>query len=426
MSTQASTALEVLQRQLTQPLVASLEVCARCGICAESCHYFLSEPRLENVPAARGEALRRVYRAEKDWLSRILPGWTGAEKLTEEGLARLAEMAFTRCTLCRRCTFNCPMGVDTPLLMRAVRAMATASGAAPEILVMLADAAIEKGKNPEFFRDIFLDQMADLEKVLQEKVGDPHARITVEREGAQVLYVGLSGTHTILPPAILFHTAKEDWTLSIFEASNYGVFLSDTGRAKQITARIVEEAKRLHVKEVVLAECGHAYAAMRWDAPNWFGEPFPFRVTSLVEKIDEYLAAGRLRLNPQANFETVTYHDSCNMARNGGVIEEPRRILRAAAAKFVEMTPNRTEAYCCGGGGGLVALPDYAKLRLQAGKPKADQIRRTGAQVVVAACENCRLQLGDLNTHYNLGVRISALADLVVTALEPPRSQPPA
>jgi len=98
MSTQASTALEVLERQLTQPLVASLEVCARCGICAESCHYFLSEPRLENVPAARGEALRRVYRAEKDWLSRILPGWTGAEKLTEEGLARLAEMAFTRCT----------------------------------------------------------------------------------------------------------------------------------------------------------------------------------------------------------------------------------------------------------------------------------------------------------------------------------------
>lgn len=424
MSTQASTALEVLQRQLTQPLVASLEVCARCGICAESCHYFVSDPRLENVPAARGEALRRVYRAEKDWLSRLLPGWTGAEKLTEDGLARLAEMAFTRCTLCRRCTFNCPMGVDTPLLMRAVRAMATASGTAPEILVMLADVAIEKGKNPEIFRDIFLSQMSDLEKILQEKVGDPSARITVGREGAQVLYVGLSGTHTILPPAILFHTAKEDWTLSIFEASNYGVFLADTVRSKQIAARIVEEAKRLHVKELVLAECGHAYAAMRWDAPNWFGEPFPFRVTSLVEKIDEYLAAGRLRLNPQANPEAVTYHDSCNMARNGGVIEEPRRILRTAAAKFVEMTPNRAEAYCCGGGGGLVALPDYAELRLQAGKPKADQIRRTGAQVVVAACENCRLQLGDLNTHYNLGVRISALADLVVTALEPPLSQP--
>jgi len=424
MTAQASTALEVLQRQLTQPLVASLEVCARCGICAESCHYFISDPRLENVPAARGEALRRVYRAEKDWLSRLLPGWTGAEKLSEEGLARLAEMAFTRCTLCRRCTFNCPMGVDTPLLMRAVRAMATASGTSPEILVMLADVAIEKGKNPEIFRDIFLSQMSDLEKVLQEKVGDPSARITVEREGAQVLYVGLSGTHTILPPAILFHTAKEDWTLSIFEASNYGVFLADTGRAKEIAARIVEEAKRLHVKEVVLAECGHAYAAMRWDAPNWFGEPFPFRVTSLVEKIDEYLAAGRLRLNPQANPETVTYHDSCNMARNGGVIEEPRRILRAAVAKFVEMTPNRTEAYCCGGGGGLVALPDYAELRVQAGKPKADQIRRTGAQVVVAACENCRLQLGDLNTHYDLGVRISPLADLVVTALEPPLSQP--
>jgi Fe-S oxidoreductase len=424
MSAPASTALEVLEQQLTQPLVASLEVCARCGICAESCHYFLSDPSLENVPAARGEALRRVYRAEKDWLSRILPRWTGAEKLTEEGLSRLAETAFTRCTLCRRCTFNCPMGVDTPLLMRAVRAMATASGAAPEILVMLADAAIEKGKNPEFFRDVFLAQMADLEQVLQEKVGDRSARITVERPGAKVLYVGLSGTHTILPPAILFHRAREDWTLSIFEASNYGVFLSDTLRAKQIASRIIEEAKQLQVQEVVLSECGHAYAALRWDAPNWFGEPFPFRVTSLVEKIDEYLAAGGLRLNPQANSERVTYHDSCNMARNGGVIEQPRRILKAATSQFVEMTPNRAEAYCCGGGGGLVAQPDYAELRLRAGKPKADQIRKTGAQVVVAACENCRLQLGDLTTHYGLGVRVSALADLVVNALEPPLSQP--
>jgi Fe-S oxidoreductase len=107
------------------------------------------------------------------------------------------------------------------------------------------------------------------------------------------------------------------------------------------------------------------------------------------------------------------------MARSGGVIEEPRRVLRAIAPDFVEMTPNRHEALCCGGGGGLVALPEYEDLRLRAGKPKAEQVRRTGARTVVAACENCRLQLGDLNRHYGLEVEISALADLVVRAMRP-------
>jgi Fe-S oxidoreductase len=67
---------------------------------------------------------------------------------------------------------------------------------------------------------------------------------------------------------------------------------------------------------------------------------------------------------------------------------------------FRELTPNREEAYCCGGGAGLVALPEAYDLRMLAGKPKADQVKRSGAQVVAAACENCRLQLGDLSSHY--------------------------
>jgi len=84
------------------------------------------------------------------------------------------------------------------------------------------------------------------------------------------------------------------------------------------------------------------------------------------------------------------------------------------------MTPNREQAFCCGGGGGLVALPEYEERRLRAGKPKADQIRKTGARVVVAACENCRLQIGELSTHYGLGIEVSSLADLVVRAMRLP------
>ncbi len=419
-SSATTTALLVLEKQLNRPLATALQVCARCGICAEACHYYVSEPKVEHVPAYRAEQLRQVYRAKHDFIGRFFPSWVNARELDEATLERMAEIAFSECTLCRRCTFNCPMGVDTPLMMRVIRGMATAAGKAPEILEMLADAAIEKGADPSMFKDLFIQQIAEMEKELQAMVGDPSASISVERKGARVLYVALAGSHTILPPAAIFHAAKEDWTLSLYEAANYGVFLGDTARAKKIAGRIITEAKELRVQEVVVAECGHACASLIWDAPNWFGEQFPFRVRSIVELFAEYIEQGRLKLDPSANPEPITYHDSCNLARTSGIYREPRTVLKAVAQNFVEMTPHGLENYCCGGGGGLVALPEYDDKRLRAGKPKADQIRKTGAHIVAAACENCRLQLGDLNNHYSLNVQITALADLIVKAMRLP------
>ncbi len=418
------TALAVLEKQLTQPLLAAIEVCARCGICAESCHYFLAETKTEYTPVAKAEELRKVYRAEHDFLARLFPAWTGAEKLTEESLAHLAHVAFQTCTLCYRCTTNCPMGVDTPLLMSAVRAMATAAGQAPEVLEMLADAAIEKGKDPSIYLDFFRESIIDMETELQALTGNPNARIPLQKKGAKKLYVALAGAHTILPAAAIFETVGEDWTLSIFEAANYGVFLGDASRAKAIAKRIVDEATELGVEEIIISECGHAYFAMRWSAPNWFGEAFKFRVRSIVELMAEYVEQGRLKLDPNANPEAITYHDSCNMARKGGVIEEPRTVLKAVTTNFRELTPNRDEALCCGGGAGLVAVPEAYDIRMQAGKPKVDQIRRSQASVVVAACENCRLQIGDLSEAYEMGVTVTALADLVVKAMRLPGNQP--
>jgi len=412
-------ALEILKKQLDPRLIAALEVCVRCGICADACHYYAGNGHeVRHVPAARAEGLRKIYRRLFDPLGQIAPKWIGAADLDEQALDELTEIAYASCTLCRRCTINCPMGVDTALIMRTARAMLTAAGKAPEMLVQLADAAIARGENLEFFKDLFLEQTRDLEKELQEKTGDPTARIPIEKEGAEMLYVALSGAHTILPAATIFHKAGASWTLSLFEAANYGVFIADTARSKQIAQRIVEEAERLKVKEVVITECGHACAALRWEAPNWFDAPLPFHVRSLVEVLAEYVREGRIRVNPTANTEPITYHDSCNLARSGGIIEEPRIVLRAVASDFREMTPNGYENYCCGGGGGLVAIPEWNEIRLKAGKPKAGQIKATGARVVVASCDNCRLQLSDLNEHYDLGVQVTGLAALVANALK--------
>ena len=412
-----TTALAALERSLDRRLVAALEVCARCGICAESCHVYASDPAPAHVPAARAEAVRTIYRRQHDPLGKVFPWLAGAKDLTEPALDALVETAFASCTLCRRCTINCPLGVDTALIMRAARSMLTATGKAPEMLVMLADAAIARGEYADEFREIYREIVASLEEEAQEKTGDPTLRIPLDNEGADILYVGLSGAHTILPAAILFHEAGANWTLSMFEASNYGLFLGDPTKAKAIAKRIVDEAMRLGVKEVVLTECGHAYTALRWEAPNWFGGEFPFRVRSIVEVLADYVQEGRLRLDPSVNTEPVTYHDSCNLARNGGLVEAPRIVLRAAVANFVEMTPHGKENFCCSGGGGLVAVPEWFETRMRAGAKKAEQIRAAGAPVVATSCENCNLQLTDLNSYYKLDVKVVGLMELVVNAL---------
>jgi len=392
-------------------------MCARCGWCIDACHIYKGTHNPETTPVAKAERIRRVLKKSHDWMSRIFPKWTGARALTEEELDRWVEMAFRDCTLCERCVVNCPMGVETPQLISAARSTLTSLGKAPEMLVQLADMAISRAENADIYREFFVEQIQEIEKELKERLGDPDACIPVGKEGARILYVPLSGAHTILPPSIIFNAARESWTMSMFEASNYGVFLGDSARAKRITERIISEAKQMKVEEIVLAECGHAYSTLRWEAAKWFGGPLPFRVRSILEVVDEYVRDGRIKVKHLENAGPVTYHDSCNLGRKGGLFEEPRRVLETISSDFREMTPNRSQSLCCGGGAGLVAIPEWSEARLEAGKPKAEQIRATGAKVVVTSCDNCRHQITELNEHYNLDITLTSLCELVASAV---------
>ena len=69
-------------------------------------------------------------------------------------------------------------------------------------------------------------------------------------------------------------------------------------RAKRISERIVREAVRPKVQEVVITECGHAYAVSRWEAPKWFADkPWAFKVRSILEVMDEYIREGRIKVD---------------------------------------------------------------------------------------------------------------------------------
>jgi Fe-S oxidoreductase len=409
-------AREMLGNLVDRRVLTALEVCVRCGICTESCHYYQSNPKTEHTPYYRAEMVRRLYRRFFDPKGRAFPRWVGVKESTNEILSKLAEIAFASCTLCHRCTFACPFGVETAEIMRIMRSIATATGNAPEMLVELANAAIAKEENAELFRDIYRDQVKELEKEVQDRLGSSKARIPVEEKGARMLYVPLAGAHTIIPQAILFNAAKESWTLGMFESSNYAVFLADDIKSKRIPGRVIKDAQKLNTEEIIVTECGHGYTTMRWEAPKWFGQ-LPFRVRSILEVVDEYVREGRIHLDSSKNGQPTTYHDSCNLGRKGGIFDEPRRVIRAAVKDFREMTPNRLESYCCGAGSGLVAEPEWMDIRMQAGKLKAEQVQHTGASLVITSCDNCRQQIGDLSEHYGLNVEASSVSELAVKAL---------
>jgi len=145
---------------------------------------------------------------------------------------------------------------------------------------------------------------------------------------------------------------------------------------------------------------------------------------SILELTWQAIQAGKLKFDPQAVPERVTYHDPCNIARSGWIVDQPRNILRSFVKDFVEMQPNGTDNYCCGGGGGLVSLDEMHKFRMSiAGKTKAEQIQASGAQIVATPCANCKKQLRELMDYYKMPVQIVGVHDLVLRALKVSDSQ---
>jgi Fe-S oxidoreductase len=406
--------LKLFQSKLNEAMRFYLETCTRCGVCIEACHVYASMGQVRYIAAYRGEVIRRIYKKYFKARGRLWPAVGESKELTQMALEELYEAAYS-CTGCRRCMVYCPFGIDTQMLMSIAKLLLVGAKAEPEILSLLADTSIEKGKSLDFFKEGFLAGVKQLEEeVLQMWQQEAGATaIPLEAEGADLLYVALAGAHSIIPAAAVFNAAGENWTLSFFEAVNFGAFVGDPARTKLILNRIIDEALRLKVKEVCICECGTAFRVMK----QMSGQQ-PFKVSSITEVHARYIREGRIKLDKSKFNGPVTYHDPCQIARNGGVIDEPRYILQHLTDDFRDMTDDVRYNWCCGGGGGLVALgEDTLDFRMKSARVKCDQIKETGASFLATACENCHTQLSNLNDHYQLGTTVHFLSSMVAEAL---------
>jgi Fe-S oxidoreductase len=415
----------VIDKKMNRQLKQYMDICARCAICKDACHQYVGTGDFKYLPARRAELIRQIYKKYFDAAGRFVPALYEAREPDDNLLDELYDSTYA-CTGCRRCMYYCPFSIDTGWILSVAKGILIAAGRGNEMLGQLADAAIFKGENTEMFHDIMIDGFKDIEAEVREITGDPTAEIPYDREGADILYVALAGAHSIRPAAVIFHEAKASWTLSFFEAANYGFFYGDVEKARIITKRFIDEAKRLGVKEIVVPECGHAYRVLELFYEAWSKEPLPFKVSHILEVVDRFITEGRITIEKGKTAGRVTYHDPCQIARNGGLFEQPRRIVRAITDDFVDLTPNREEQWCCGGGGGIVAMEEFTDVRLKSGSKKVEQLRASGASVLACPCENCRLQIEELNEMHALGLEVRQIIDLVVDAMPLPERKPAA
>jgi Fe-S oxidoreductase len=406
--------LKLFQGKLNEAMRFYLETCTRCGVCTEACHVYASMGHIKYIAAYRHEIVRRIYKKYFKGRGKLWPSVGESKELSEMALEELYEAAYS-CTGCRRCMVYCPFGIDTQMLMSIAKLLLIGAHTEPEILTMLADTSIEKGKSFDLFKEGFLTGIKNLEKEVVEKwkIEAKQTPIPVDVEDADLLYVALAGAHSIVPAAAVFNAAGENWTLSFFEAVNFGAFVGDPTKTKLILDRIINEAKRLKVKEVCICECGTAFRVMKDLSGNQ-----PFRVSSITEVHARYLRESRIKVDKSKVPGPITYHDPCQIARNGGVIDEPRFILQHLTDDYREMSPEPKYNWCCGGGGGLVALGEETlDFRMKSAKVKVDQVKDTEAKVLATACENCHTQLSDLNKHYKMDVDVRFLSSMVADAL---------
>ena len=424
-----------------------LDICVRCGACADKCHFFIGSGDPKNMPVLRTELLRSVYRRYFTLSGKIFGRLAGARELTEEVLKEWFYY-FYQCTECRRCSVFCPYGIDTCEITMMGRELLDLVGCNINWIVESASNSYRTGNHlgipPHAFKstvDFAIDEIKEITGVQVE--------VPINRKGAQILFVAPSADYfgsphwyTFLGYLILFHEIGLDYTWSTYasEGGNFGFFHS-ADLAKRLNAKIYAEAKRLGVKWILGGECGHMWRVIH-QYMDTFSGPADFlegpvspitgtffenakstKMVHICEFTADLVYNNRLKLAPSRNDKwKVTFHDSCNPSRGMGLLEEPRYVLKHVCNEFYEMPENtiREKTFCCGSGAGLGA-DENMEMRLRGGLPRANAVKyvqeQFGVNLVACICAIDKATLPPLLEYWVPGVEVAGVHELVGNAM---------
>lgn len=421
-----------------------LDSCVKCGACTDKCHYFLGTGDPKNMPVARQDLLRSVYRRNFTLAGKLVPGLVGAKDLDKDMLDDWYKY-FHQCSQCRRCSVFCPYGIDTAEISMAARDIMDHIGVGQKYSNEILAKVHVIGNNLGLPERALADTLEGLEEDVEEEDGVA-VKFPLDVHGADVLLVTPSADFFAEPHvdgligyAKVFHQAGINWTLSSYasEAANFAMFIGSYEQMHKVANRIRQAALDLGVKRIVFGECGHAwrvaYSFLNTLAGPWdFLDPKYPVPQHILEVTNGLIKSGGIVLDAEANDDKVlTFHDSCNVARGsrmgdveGGQFIIPREVIKASVNKFVEMDPQTTceKTFCCGGGGGLLT-DDLMELRVKGALPRMealeDVVKNQGVTHMAAICAICKSQFSKVMPYYGFDMdMVISVHQLVGDALQ--------
>ncbi|WP_022664182.1 electron transfer complex ferredoxin TmcB [Desulfospira joergensenii] len=404
---------QVLEKETGPRFKAYVETCMRCGLCADACSYFLSNDRdPEFSPAAKvkqtiWEMLERKGRVSKDFLRRAV------------------HIAHLECNTCKRCSMYCPFGIDIAYMMLLVRRICHKLEITPLYIQDTVNSHSATMNQMWVKEDEWIDTLQWQEEDAREEF--ENLRIPLDKEGADIMYSVIAPepkfqAGLIYQAAVMMHAAGINWTMPSspgWDNSNMAMFTGDNEISGRIGRAFYETAAKLKVKRIVMGECGHAFRSVYDVANRWisWGMP-PFELVHALQFYHELLTSGRIKIKEKFK-KKVTFHDPCNVSRGRGLHDMGRAVVAMTCEDWVEMTPNREHNYCCGAGGGVVNCgPPYKTERMVNNRVKAEQLKATGAEILIAPCHNCHSGLEDIIHYYKLGMEVKFLGDIIYETME--------
>ncbi len=386
-------------RQLLQ-----IQACTNCQACADVC------------PAVAGSLdgkLSAVYRLTT--LGRILKTRTGfwrklcrIKEPTREELRAFSDTVF-RCTLCGNCRQICPVGIDLTQLWHSVRRDLVDSDAYPGKIDMIRE-------NLDESHNVFGEDNEERAEWVEDMPDAPdHGHI---RDRAELVYfTGCVSSFFPLAQQIpialvkILDAARVDFTLLGEDEWCCGFPLLGAGLGDQLDGLIannVAAVKAKGAKQVIFA-CPSCYRMWQEYYPR------EFEITHVTEFLWGLIKSGRLLL--QGLDLTVTYHDPCDLGRGSGEYDAPRDIIRSIPGiRFVELTNNRENCKCCGGGGNLEMID--SGLTADIAKAKIDEVLHTGAEAVVTACQQCVRTMATYTRRNKISLEVMDIVQLIQKALK--------
>ena len=171
----------------SRALQVFLDSCVKCGACTDKCHYYLGTDDPKNMPVARQDLLRSVYRRYYTFAGKYLPWLVGARDMTKDVLDEWYTY-FHQCSQCRRCAVFCPFGIDTAEVSMAARDIMDSVGVGQKYSNEIIGKLHKIGNNLGLPEPALANTLEGLEEDVKEETG-VDVKFPLNVKGAEVLLI---------------------------------------------------------------------------------------------------------------------------------------------------------------------------------------------------------------------------------------------